>query len=53
MKQIFLSASKIVFLLLAIALCVFAYFDKVDPKDFIVLASMAFTYYFTRKNNIV
>lgn len=48
MKNIFNSASKLVFLLIAIAVIVGMFLGKVDAKDFMVLASMAFTFYFTR-----
>lgn len=43
------SASKLVFILLSVALCVLTYIGTVDSKDFIVLVSMTFSYYFTRK----
>ena len=42
------SASKIVFILIAVALTVLTFIKVVDAKDFVVLASMCFTYYFTR-----
>jgi len=48
--QILQSASKIVFILIAVALVSGLFVGKVDPKDFMVIASMVFTYYFTRKN---
>lgn len=44
------SASKIVFILLTLALIGGMFTGHVDPKDFIVLVSMAFTYYFTKSN---
>jgi len=43
------SASKLVFLLMTVALIVLTFIGKIDPKDFIVLASMVFTYYFSNK----
>lgn len=46
---IFRSASKIVFILMAIALIGLTAKGVVDAKDFVMLAGMAFTYYFTRK----
>lgn len=49
--NIFSSASKIVFILLAIALIVLTFIGKVDPKDFIVLTTGVFSYYFGRKND--
>lgn len=48
MKTIFNSASKIVFVLIALAVIGLTIIGKVDPKDFMVLASMVFAYYFTR-----
>jgi hypothetical protein len=42
------SASKIVFVLMAVALVGLTAWGKVDAKDFITLCSMAFTYYFTK-----
>lgn len=43
------SASKIVFILMAVAVVVGVFANKIDPKDFVGLASMAFVYYFTRQ----
>jgi hypothetical protein len=48
MQAIFSSASKIVFILMATALVVLTYIQIVEAKDFVMLAGMAFTYYFTR-----
>ncbi len=42
------SASRIVFVLMAIALVGLTAWGKVDAKDFVTLCSMAFTYYFTK-----
>lgn len=50
MNNIFQSASKIVFILMALALIILTVLKVVDAKDFIMLASMAFTYYFTKQN---
>lgn len=47
----FKSASKIVFVLMALALIAGLFIDKIDPKDFITLASMAFTFYFSHKGD--
>lgn len=41
-----LSASKIVFILMAAAVVVGLFLGKVDAKDFMVLASMAFAAFF-------
>jgi len=48
MDKIYQSASKLVFIIMAISLVALTFARIVDAKDFIVLASMAFTYYFTR-----
>lgn len=44
------SASKLVFVLMALAVIFGMFTGKVDPKDFMVLSSMAFTYYFTKRD---
>lgn len=49
--NIFTSASKIVFILMAIAVTVLTFVGKVDPKDFMMLASMAFSFYFANKGD--
>lgn len=43
------SASKIVFILMAIGVIGLTYLGKVDAKDFLMLAGMAFTFYFSNK----
>lgn len=45
------SASKIVFILMAAAVIGLTAIGKVDAKDFIILASMAFSFYFANKGN--
>jgi len=47
--QILQSASKIVFILLTLALVGLTSMGIVDPKDFVLLAGTAFTYYFTKQ----
>lgn len=47
--KILQSASKIVFVIMAVALVVLTYLGIVEAKDFIVLVSMVFTYYFSNK----
>jgi hypothetical protein len=42
------SASRIVFILMAVALVGLTFLRIVDAKDFITLAATAFTYYFTK-----
>lgn len=49
MSNIITSASKIVFILMALAVIAGLFTGKIDPKDFMVLASMAFTFYFANK----
>jgi len=49
--QILQSASKIVFILLAISACVGFFINKLDPKDFMILAGMAFSFYFANKGS--
>lgn len=43
------SASKIVFILMAVGVLALTYLGKIDPKDFMMLAGMAFTFYFSNK----
>ncbi len=49
MKSITSSASKIVFILMAAATIAGMFVGKIDAKDFIILASMAFSFYFANK----
>lgn len=49
MTEIFKSASKIVFILMALATVAGLFVNKIDPKDFMILASMAFSFYFANK----
>jgi hypothetical protein len=49
--QILESASKLVFLLMTIAVVAGFFLKILDPKDFMVLASMAFTFYFANKGS--
>ncbi len=49
MTNIISSASKIVFVLLAITACVGFFLRILETKDFMVLAGMAFTFYFSNK----
>lgn len=48
MKNVYSSPSSLVFLILASALCVFVYLGKVEAKDFMLLAVMAFQHYFQK-----
>lgn len=49
MTNILNSASKIVFILMAGAVVAALFIGKIEAKDFMVLASMTFTYYFAFK----
>lgn len=51
MNKIYTSASKIVFILMAVAVIVGMFYGKVDAKDFMILASMAFSFYFANKGD--
>ncbi len=42
------SATKIVFIIMAISMVALTWVGKVDAKDFVMLASMAFAFYFTK-----
>jgi hypothetical protein len=46
---IFKSASKIVFILMALGILALTYLGRVEAKDFVMLAGMAFTFYFSQK----
>lgn len=43
------SASKIVFILMAAATVVGTFLKIIDPKDFMMLSAMAFSFYFANK----
>ena len=43
------SASKIVFVLIGLTVCIALMTNRLDSKDFMILAISAFSYYFTRK----
>jgi len=49
--NIFESASKIVFVGMAVAIIGLTFFGIVEAKDFLTLATMAFTFYFSNKGN--
>lgn len=49
MKNILESASKIVFILMALAVVSALFANKITGEQFMVLASMAFTFYFSNK----
>ena len=43
------SASKIVFITIGLTACVALMINKLESKDFMILAISAFSYYFTKK----
>jgi len=45
------SASKLVFVMIAITVCIGFFFGKLESQDFMVLAMSAFTFYFSNKGN--
>ena len=49
MNEILSSASKIVFILLAISACAGFFIGILESKDFMLLAGMAFAFYFANK----
>jgi len=51
MTKILSSASKLVFILMTLAVIGLTAFGKVEAKDFVVLASMSFSFYFANKGN--
>lgn len=51
MKNILQSASKLVFLLLALTACIGFATGVLESQDFMVLASMAFGFYFSFKGD--
>lgn len=53
MTQIFKSASKIVFLAIAVTACLALFTGHISEQNFMLLAGGAFTFYFTNKNETV
>jgi hypothetical protein len=49
MSQILKSASKLAFLALTISACAGFFLGRLEPKDFMLLATSAFTFYFSNK----
>jgi hypothetical protein len=49
--QILQSASKFVFVLMAVALIVLTVIGRVEAKDFMAACLMAFTFYFSNKGD--
>lgn len=48
--EIFKSATKLVFVLMAIATVALTFIGIVDAKDFTMLVSSVFAFYFTKRN---
>lgn len=51
LAKIFESASKIVFIMLAITACAGFFLGKLQPDQFMILAGMAFGFYFANKGD--
>jgi hypothetical protein len=47
--NIFKSASKMVFMLMALATCIALFLKFISGEQFLILASMAFSFYFSNK----
>jgi len=50
MKNIFTSATKIVFMAIAFALIGLTFMGRVEAKDFMILAMMVFSFYYKVKD---
>lgn len=48
--KILQSPSSLVFLVLTLAVSMFTYMNIVEPKDFVMLTTMAFMHYFKKPN---
>jgi hypothetical protein len=51
MENIYKSASKIVFIIMALGVSAGLFLGKIEPKDYLMLASMCFTFYFSNKGD--
>lgn len=49
MNNILNSASKIVFIMMAIGVHIMAFTNKISGEQYMILAGMAFTFYFANK----
>lgn len=52
MTDILSSASKIVFILMALAAVAAMFLDKISGEQFLILAGMAFSFYFSNKGEV-
>lgn len=48
MKQLFSSATKLVFLMTALTVCVSFFRDKISEQAFLSLVTMVFAFYYSR-----
>lgn len=51
MSKIYTSASRIAFLMIVLTVCAGFLWGKLEAKEFVALAGMAFVYYFTKKQD--
>lgn len=51
MVNILESASKLVFIMLAVVVCAGFLLGRLEAKDFMMLAGMSFTFYFSYKSD--
>jgi len=52
MYKIYTSASKIAFLMMVLAVIGAMFLGKITGEQFLVLAGMAFSYYFTKRDTL-
>lgn len=50
--QIFQSATKLVLIIMTLALVVGLFLGKIEPKDFVVLTSVVYAFYFGQKQSV-
>lgn len=50
MTNILSSATKIVFIMIALTLCIGFFIGKVDGKDFLIIVGMVFAFYYGTKS---
>ena len=51
MIDILSSATKIVFIMVALTLCIWFFLGKIEWKDFLILVSMVFAFYYGTKTS--
>lgn len=52
MKELFTSASKVVFILIALSACAALFTEHLKSTDFMALATAAFAFYFSSKGDL-